>query len=372
MGGATALLASVLVAACSGSNGSVSSTGSTSGGAKPFAGQTIRFGGPSADIINDIRQAGFDQKFKDETGATIQWIPGSAPDNLQKLIQSRGGPAPFDVVDLDSGTQPRGIQAGVLAKLDKSKLTSSGPQLGADAFPNPGYGPQEIYIRLGSCVNVQAYKKAGLSLPDSIDAWADPKLAGHIFLPSPSNFYWVALMPVVAQSMGTGLDNPGPVVDRFKAIKAQGYFTSSSQAQTAVQSGDAWLTTITDGRCFNLKLGGSDVAFQPLNITVGGKQWKWIGSGDTLDIVQGAKNPELATKFIDMMLDLGAKVTMEKNGYVPSRQDLEQLGRNTPRLAPIFEGFKADEIYYPSSADINKFYDSLNAWTLAWNKAFAK
>lgn len=374
---ALAGLVCLLATACGGGSGSAAAGGSSSGGNSSSAGkigegQTLVVGGPQANIIQAIQASGFDQAFKERTGADLTWIPGQAPDNLTKLVQSKGGKPPFDVVFLDNVAQYRGVQAGVLDKVKRSDLTDSSKYLPDSAYPNPGYGPAWIAIRLGSCVNTAAYSAHGLTPPNGIDGWFDPGLAGHISLPSADNFYWLAAMPVIAQNYGVPLDKPQPIVDRFAKIRVQSLFTSSSEAQSALQSQAVWLAPITDGRCLGLKIAGQPVDFRPLNLKVHGKTWPYAGNLDTWDIAKGTDHAALASVFIDMVEGrLGTQGLLSKFGYVPARTDLQEQAKSDPKLSGLLADFSYNDIYVPKKNDLDTFIANLREWTDAWTKAFA-
>jgi spermidine/putrescine-binding protein len=373
----TALLGLIclLVTACgggAGSGASGSSAGGSANGGKIGEGQTLVVGGPQANLIQSIQSSGFDQAFKERTGADIQWIPGQAPDNLTKLVQSKGGKPPFDVTFLDNVEQYRGVQAGVLAQIKRSDLKDSGKSLPDQAFPNKGYGPAWVAIRLGSCINTASYSEHGLTPPNSIDGWFDPGLAGHINLPSADNFYFLDTMPAIAHNYGASLDKPKSVVDRFSKIKVTNLFTSSSDAQAALQSQAVWLTPITDGRCLGLKLGGQPVDFRPLNLKVNGKTWKYGGDLDTWDIAKGTDKAALATVFIDMVVGpLGTQGPLSQFGYIPARTDLQQQAKQDPKVSGLISDFSYDVIYIPSKKDLDLFIGNLREWTDEWTKAFS-
>ncbi|MPZ83543.1 MAG: extracellular solute-binding protein [Actinophytocola sp.] len=342
--------------------------GCTSFGGSDGEDITLRVGGPQANIIEAIRSSGIDEEFTQQTGATIEWIPGQAPDNLKKLLSARGKP-PFDVVFMDNVEQERAIEAGALQRIDPKDLSSSA-ELPESGYPHPGYGPAWIVIRLGTCINTKAYQENNLQPPTSVDGWLDPKLSGRVSLPDPNNFYWPATMPAIAEHYGVPLDQPQQLVDRFKTTDIQEFVTSSSAAQASLQSGNVWLTTLTDGRCLGLKLADEPVDFLPLNLTIDGHTWPYVGLVDTWDIPTGSEQRELALEFIDLVL--GSKGTLpltEKFGYLPSRQDLLDQAKSTPELAPYVGDFSYDQLYFP---DYRAFFPHLREWTDTWNQTFKR
>lgn len=348
------------------------STPATSAAQQSFAGKTVTFGGPAADIISDIQATGFVQKFESTTGAQIQWVPGSAPSNLQKLVQSKGSSAPFDVVDLDAGTQVQAIDDGVLQKFSNSSSAFNVSGLPAEEYIHPGYGPLQIILRLGSCINTAAYQQHGIPIPTSVQGWWDPKLAGHIALPGPNNFYWPAVMPALAQNYGIPMNDPQTLIDKFKQIKVTGYYTSSAEAQTDLTNGTDWLTATSDGRCEALKSAGQPVQFIPLNLTISGKTWGYVGSGDTLDVVAGSSNQALSLAFIRMLTYYYGLAGMNKLGYIPTLPSLQAQGKSNPKVASILAGFNASDVYYPSVATVTSFNDNERSWVNAWDATILK
>ena len=65
-----------------------------------------------------------DDRFTADTGIRLVRIAANPPDQVQKLIASRGRPVPFDVAGLDDKTQPEAIGAGTLAKIDPKIVTN--------------------------------------------------------------------------------------------------------------------------------------------------------------------------------------------------------------------------------------------------------
>jgi spermidine/putrescine-binding protein len=339
-------------------------------GDKPFAGQTLVVGGMQQNIIDTIRPT-VDQAFKDLTGADIQWNAGQAPDNLVKLLASRGGPPPFDVVFLDSVEQTRAIQAKVVQKIDPRQIPGS-QDLPPEAWANPGYGPGFILIRLGSCVNSQQYRANNVPLPNGIEGWFDPRLANHIALMAPANFYWPVAMPAFADHFGVPYNEPEGLIKRFASVKPLSIFTSSGDGQAMMSSGKAWLVPLTDGRCLNLKLGGQPIDFVSLNIRVKGRTYPWVRLVDTWDIPTGV-SPEraaLAREFIGVLEGPALLPLVQKFGYIPASRKVLAEAQKLPKLRGLIPAdFDFQSTYSP---DYLNFLPHLQDWINAWNRAFLK
>ncbi len=81
-----------------------------------------------------------DARFTSETGIQVVPIANNPPNQVQKLIASRGRPVPFDIAGLDDKTQPEAIGAGVLQKIDPKIVTNVSMLYDAAKQPD-GYTP---------------------------------------------------------------------------------------------------------------------------------------------------------------------------------------------------------------------------------------
>lgn len=351
--------ASLALAACGGDNGGSASDGE---------GETLVILGSSPDI-NAAWQKNVDKQFEERTGATLEWLPGAAPTNLTKLITSKGGQPPADVVFLDTPTQTQAIQAGVLAEFDASKLTDSGEQLPESAYANEGYGPAGIVIRLGTCANTQELEKAGIDLPDSVDDWFDPALKGHFAMPDISTFYTQATLPALAENAGVSLDDPEGFLGQIEQANPSTFWTSTADVQQSLQAGQVWVTPLLDGRCLNLALQGEPVAFQPLNLDIEGETYKYVGLFDTWDLVEGTEKADLAHEFIDVVLNEESMSGLQEDfGYLPARTDLLEKAKQDPDLKDMVGDYNPEDLYVP---DYKEWFDQHAAsWQDAWNQLF--
>jgi spermidine/putrescine-binding protein len=333
-------------------------------------GGTLTILGSSPDI-NAAWQKSVDAQFEKATGATIKWLPGAAPDNLTKLIQSKGGTPPADVVFLDTPTQTEAIQADVLDKFDATKLTDSGPQIPDSLYANEGYGPAGIVIRLGTCVNTKSLEDAGIAAPTSVDGWFDPKLKGHFAMPDISTFYTPATLPALAENYGVSLDDPSGLLDKIQAADPATFWTSTADAQQSLQSGDLWETPLNDGRCLNLAIQGQPVDFLPLNLNIEGKQYPYIGLFDTWDLVKGSDQSDLAYKFIDIVENQKSmSPLMTAYGYLPPRSDVLATMKADPKLKAYVGDYDPSQLYVPDYTDwFAKYYLK---WQDAWTELFKK
>lgn len=323
----------------------------------------------SAPEIDAAWQAEVDKEFTARTGAKIEWLPGSAPTNLTKLITSKGGQPPADVTFLDSTTQPQAAQAGVIAKFDRSKLRDSGKYLQNSVYTTPGYGPAAIVSRLGTCVNTAQLKNAGVTLSGSVDDWFNPALKGHFAMPGIATFYTQAILPALASNYGVPFNNPSPLLNRIQQANPVSFWSSTADVQQNLQSGALWASPLIDGRCLNLEIQGLPIRFDPLNLKIKGKTYRYVGFNDTWDLVQGTSKPNLAYAFIDIA-EAGMSKLETNFGYLPPRTDLLAKAKQDPKLKAMVGDYNPDDLYVPDYT--TWFAKDARAWQDAWTQKFTK
>ncbi len=338
-----------------------------------YKGMTLTVLGVNTDF-NQLLMKSYGERFEQETGATLNFVTGSAPENLSKALAAKGKEPSFQVLALEQPTKAQAIQAGVIQKLDYSKIPNIANVV-KQGIPMPGYGPAWDFSRLGTCVNVAQYKAHNIPLPTSVDGWFDPALEGHAILPSPANFWWLIGMPALAENYKVSFDDPTPLFKRLEAMKPASFFVASGEAQAKLQSGEAWMAPLSDGRCFGLKVGGQPVEFIPLNVQIGGKKYRWVVTNDMWDVVTGVKGKdlELAERFINMSLEPSAQVPFTvKFGFSPTTPQGFKLAMDVPEVkkAGVYEpGFSLDTMY---AGDANKLLPHIDKWLAVWNQMFVK
>lgn len=189
--------------------------------------------------------------FTGRTGVKIEWINGNPSDHLAKLIVARGRPAPYDVVYLDDDIESEAIAAGVLGKSGAADIPNL-KHLYAQAINKDGYGPALNFYSTGIAYNVEKFKAAGIPAPTS---WADlwnPKLAGHVAVPTLDNTMGHAFLVAAEYLSGGDETTPEKGIDRIAQIKAQSYPVSSPVLDPLLSSGDVWVAPWLNGRTWGL------------------------------------------------------------------------------------------------------------------------
>ena len=225
----------------------------------------------------------------------MEYINANPGNHLAKINAGKGREAPYDVVYLDDDIQALAIQAGVLEKIDSSKLSNL-RHIFKEAQNAKGYGPGIIFVTIGIAYNKEKFKAAGIPEPNSWKALWDPRLAGKVAIPEISRIDGKCFLIATARLLGGGEADLERGIDEIAKLKAHSYFSSSAQAQGLMSSGDAWAAIMVGGRVWDLIDKGHPLGFiYPRE--------KGFGGLTTVDVVSGTKMSKEAHAYIDTVLD---------------------------------------------------------------------
>jgi putative spermidine/putrescine transport system substrate-binding protein len=201
--------------------------------------------------FTDVEQRFAAEPFTRRTGVKIVWINANPSDHLAKMIASKGRPDPYDVVYLDDDIEAEAIDAGVLGKSGASDLPNL-KFLYDQAINNENYGPAMNFYSAGIAYNVEKFKAAGIPEPTSWgDLW-NPKLAGHVAVPTLDNTMGHAFLVAAEHLAGGDESTPEKGIDKIAQIKAQSYPGSSPVLDPLLTSGDVWVAPWLNGRTWGL------------------------------------------------------------------------------------------------------------------------
>jgi putative spermidine/putrescine transport system substrate-binding protein len=258
----------------------------------------------AADVTLKIASYGgaFDQvekraaadPFTKLTGIKIEFIDASPTTHLAKMIAAKGHTPPYDLVILDGDVRGQAQAAGVLAKLDPAavkNLSEIYPQMRNPA----GYGPSFMLLSIGIAYNPEKFKAAGIPEPTS---WADlwnPKLAGHVSVPSLENVMGRNFLVAAARLAG-GSDAPlSAGITKISTLKAESYYVSSTELEPKFSSGDVWAAPWINQRAWGMAQKGAPIRF------VLPKEGGYADVG-TIDMVANTPHRTEAQRFIDYQL----------------------------------------------------------------------
>jgi putative spermidine/putrescine transport system substrate-binding protein len=265
------------------------------------------------------------ERFTAETGIQIVRMAANPPNQVQKLIASRGRPVPFDIAGLDDKTQPEAIAAGTLDKIDPSIVTNLAYLYDSAKQPD-GYGPAFLFWSWGLLYNQKAFKENGIPEPTSwMDLW-NPKLAGKVSISDITGPGGVDFVLKIAQISGGSETDLDPGLKQIAQLQVQSYYSSSNDVRTKMMSGDVWAAPWNNGRSWNLIDSGFPGRF------IYPKEGGFLHTS-TIDVVKGTKYPREAQLYINYTLDPLFQMALLYFPYGPVNRSLEEVLKDYPDLA---------------------------------------
>lgn len=280
--------------------------------------------------------------------------------NAERVTKIKETPENYDVVIIGDAFVADLADAGVLEETDYSSLTNMEALYDNAKAPfGEQYGPAYTFNRLGI-----VYDKA--YCPIEITSWADlwnPELEGSIAIPDitttsgPLFYYATAQM----EGLTPGKDDEA-IFAKLAELKpnVMKTYTSANDTITMLNQGEISVAVLLDFSYTAAKSASEDYVW------VDPSEGSWSGY-NTLNIVKGCENMELAKAFIDFYLSKEVQLAEALDGVdSPVRTDVEL----TPEQSANFTYGKEmiDSLLIPDWTTINQ---NKADWTAKWNELFS-
>jgi putative spermidine/putrescine transport system substrate-binding protein len=243
------------------------------------------------------------KKFKEQTGADVEFITGGTIDRLNKAKLAKGNPES----DLTFTTSHVGwlyATDGLYETLDLSKVPNA-KSLVDQAKISP------YHIGSWAYVYTIGYRPDMLPAGFKFDSWADlwkPELKGKISAP---DFDASHLVVVAAKLEGGDAASWQKGSAKLKALKPnfKAYYANDAASQQLMQNGEAPVQVMLSMNAYHIQSQGV-----PVQLAIP-KEGAVLGI-DTIGIMKGSKNTDLAYKFINVLLDpeVQAQIATLKKG----------------------------------------------------------
>ena len=331
---------------------------------KPYDGVKLRvatYGGPWTDFQKQELVPKMEAM-----GATVDFIAGSPQINLAKLIAARGGPPPFDVMEIDDGIVRSMTEGNFLQPLDLSSIPN------ARFVPKSEITPLMVAIWFteeGICYNEAKYKELGLDPPKTYADLGNPKLQGRISIPDIVSGGGLPAVAGFAYANGGNLNDIEPGLKAISELNAVSFWKSGTEVLSRFKSGDIYAAAIHAGWCVRGTLAGMPLmtAYPVINkTTAGGKKVGWIGIVAGID----KKSAAAANAYVNLYLDTKYQRDFAvKLGVVPANQAAIPGLSSDPLLARqlILDPAKIDQMLRVdyTKVDVSEWYDR---WSRAVNR----
>jgi putative spermidine/putrescine transport system substrate-binding protein len=255
-------------------------------------------GGPWADRVDKAVKPAMTA-----AGCSVKYIAGGAEEQLPKMIASRGGPPPVDVVELDEQTEPDLLKLGLLRRLDKDQLpnlTYLEPNM-VDDYRVAYWAAEQALV-----YNIDKLKAAGIPTPRRYSDMLDPRLAGHVIIPDITYYSGGYALLQLAHENGGDERNPQPGFDALAHIHPHSYISSAATFAQLFQSGDAWISPFAAHLAVRLTKAGLHIGV--VHPPIDGHTVS-IAHG-YLAVTAGSRQPRAATAFINAVIATGPQTTI--------------------------------------------------------------
>lgn len=274
------------------------------------------WGGSWKDLIEQT----IAKKFKAQTGADVEFITGGTIDRLNKAKLAKGNPE-SDITFTTSHVGWLYANDGLYETLDLGKIPNA-KNLVEQAKISP--------YHLGAWAYVYTIVYRPDMVPPGIkfDSWADlwkPELKGKLSAP---DFDTSHLVAVAAKLEGGDAATWEKGTAKLKALKPnfKAYYANDAASQQLMQNGEAPVQVM-------LSMNAYHIATQGVNLTVAIPKEGAVLGIDTVGIMKGSKNIDLAYKFINVVLDPEVQkeiATLKKGSPVVTNANLDPAVAKLP------------------------------------------
>lgn len=321
----------------------------------PYAGQKLSISTFSFNA--ELLQKNIYDPFMEATGCELIVEGGKNPERVTKIKES---PDNYDVVIIGDAFIADLIDSGMIETIDKTKLTNLDSIYDLAKAPfGEEYGPAYTFNRLGI---VYDQATSPVEITGLEDLW-NPEFEGSIAIPDitastgPLFYYSVARM--MGLEPGEDDDAIFAKLEELKPNVAKTY-TSANDTITMLNQGEISAAVLLDYSYTAAKAASEDY------IWVDPKEGSYSGY-NTINIVKGCKNKELAEAFVDFYLSKEVQLSEALDGVdSPVRKDIELTEE---QLANFTYGDEMiNKLLLPDWSVINA---NKAAWTERWNELFS-
>ena len=338
---------SALVLAGCGSNGENGAGGDSSGAKKQKL--VISTWGFAEDFYNKEVY----EPFEKAHNVDIVLETGNNADRLSKILQ---GSSDVDVIYLSDYYAQQGIEAGAFETIDRSRLKNLDQIYDIAKAPNgEEYGPAYTVGQLGIAYDPKA---AGMKIESWGDLWK-PELKGKLTMPSITSTSGPMMVDAASKVAGSAEFNEDQAFERLTALNPSvvKYYSKTSEFVNMFTQGEAAAGPIMQMYVGDLQKAVPGIEF----VTPKEGAYAII---NTLNVVKGSKNKELAEEFIDWQLSQEVQEKAAK-----AKVD-SPANKNVKLTAEEAEGvtYGAEVVEKLQKLDMGFVNSHLKAWTDRFNR----
>jgi spermidine/putrescine-binding protein len=294
--------------------------------------------------------------FTKETGATVTYVLGSSVQNVAKLRATKGNPD-IDVAYMDVQIVKQAKAEGLLEKIDTGMLSNF-----KDLYQS-AYDPDHQWVSLMYSGTAIAYNpKVIKTPPTSWSAIWDPKYKGKMAVPDISGTSGQQFLIAAARLNGGSLENVDPGFEAIKKLRGSfvTLYTQADQIVSLFERGD-----IVIAPWYIDRVGAA--AAKGVPVAVSFPKEGAIGIIPTVAVPKGAKNKDLAEKYIDILLSVEGQQCYAERQYAGPTNKKVVLPDALAKLVPYKDS--VEKMFFPDTAYIAKH---LPEWSEKWGREVAR
>ncbi|MDN3310837.1 extracellular solute-binding protein [Microbacterium oryzae] len=302
-----------LLASCTGGTGGADGEGAADG-----SGETLTVAVYAGSWGESFDKA-FIQPFEEETGATVEVVPGGPADWLTSLRSSQGGEPAFDVVAFTPNVVPNAVASKVVAPLDTDRIESF-DQLNDTLVAQSNVDDTQYGVPLTVGATGIAYRTDQVETPPT--DWSDlldPAYCGHVAI-SPLTFNTgVEFLAGLINENGGSISNPDDVDEAFTQLEgiadcASAFPADGTSVESALSNGDAWIAAHWDGRAFVQANAGEPIGY---SYPESGS----VGALTSLFVAEGTAQEDLAYEFLNYIASSDYQPTFSEGTWYAASND---------------------------------------------------
>ena len=276
--------------------------------------RVTHFGGPYKPLEGILTAP-----FEAATKGTLEWSVETSVSALSKMQAAPDSP-PFDVTLMSRSFGMRAAKAGLLRTIEPAKIPNLKETIDGTLTPG-GSGVAMFFDSVDLMVNTDIYKG---QIKSWMDLW-NPDLKGKLIMPSSAISTSLYVLICVVRAMGGKEENDKDIDNAFRKLaelkpNVRTFFSDPIQPNQILERGEAGVAPQFVIRVF----AASKV--NPKVVRMSAKEGQ-VAIGYDWVITKGAKNPDLAHRFIDSTLAQAQQARATEAQYgTPVRRNLAVPG----------------------------------------------
>ncbi|QGQ45472.1 ABC transporter substrate-binding protein [Metabacillus sediminilitoris] len=315
--------------------------------------KSITIAGNGGVIEKTIRDV-IAPKFKEETGITVNYVPGLSGEILSKVELQKNAPQ-IDIAIFVPTDVYRANEKGLIDKVDESNAPNMN-NVDPNFISVEGAGAPAFGLVIAPAYNTESFKEKGLKPIESWNDLASGQYEGRTAFVDITNDWGFNTLNALAMTNGGGTDNVEPGLEKAKELAGYSttFYKNSTQVMPALQQGAADVTVMGSYAIGELALSGV-----PIKMVVPKEGVPIQAFSATL--VKNTPHEKEALDFINYLVSEESQSLIAEQGFYPVAEGVE-----FPEKYQESIGLKdTDKTYKP---DIAGYAEIRAEWSDRWAK----